>query len=77
MPDTDVTRDESIRPDTTIEGLAKLRPVFRKDGSVTAGNASPLNDGAGAVLIGTEEIASKLGIEPLARIGDRISGIPH
>ncbi len=71
VPDTDVTRDESMRPDTSMEGLAKLRPVFRKDGSVTAGNSSPLNDGAGAVLMGSEEAASKLGIEPLARIVSR------
>ncbi len=71
VPGTDVTRDESIRPDTTIEGLTKLRPVFRTGGSVTAGNSSPLNDGAGAALIGTEEMASKLGVEPLARIVSR------
>jgi len=68
VPDTDVTRDESMRPDTTIEALAKLKPVFRADGSVTAGNSSPLNDGAGAVLLASEEAASKLGAEPLARI---------
>jgi acetyl-CoA acyltransferase len=71
VPDTDVTRDESMRPDTSMEGLAKLRPVFRKDGTVTAGNSSPLNDGAGAVLMGSEEAASKLGVEPLARIVSR------
>ena len=45
--------DESIRPDTTLEKLATLKPVFRTDGTVTAGNASPLNDGASAVLLGT------------------------
>jgi acetyl-CoA acetyltransferase family protein len=71
VPDTDVTRDESIRPDTTIEALGKLKPVFRADGSVTAGNSSPLNDGAGAVLLASEEAASKLGSEPLARIVSR------
>jgi acetyl-CoA acyltransferase len=71
VPDTDVQRDESIRPETSMEGLAKLRPVFRKDGSVTAGNSSPLNDGAGAVLLAGEEAAGRLGVEPLARIVSR------
>jgi acetyl-CoA acetyltransferase family protein len=71
VPDTDVTRDESMRPDTTLEALAKLKPVFRADGSVTAGNSSPLNDGAGAVLLASEEAAAKLGSEPLARIAAR------
>jgi len=60
--------DEFIRPNTTQEVLAKLRPAFKKDGSVTAGNASGLNDGAGAMLIGTEKTAKDHGIEPLARI---------
>jgi acetyl-CoA acetyltransferase family protein len=71
VPGTDVARDESIRADSSLEGLAKLRPVFRKDGSVTAGNASPLNDGAGAVLIASEAAAGRLGVEPLARIVSR------
>jgi acetyl-CoA acetyltransferase family protein len=71
VPGTDVPRDESIRADSSIEGLAKLRPVFRKDGTVTAGNASPLNDGAGAVLIASEQAAGRLGVEPLARIVSR------
>lgn len=68
VPGTDVLRDESIRPDTTAEKLASLAPVFRTDGTVTAGNASPLNDGAAALLIGSAEAAATLGRAPLARI---------
>jgi acetyl-CoA acyltransferase len=65
-----VDQDEFIRPDTTTEVLAKLRPAFRTDGkgSVTAGNSSGLNDGAAALLVGTEEVARDLGIEPMTRI---------
>ncbi|SEG96780.1 acetyl-CoA acetyltransferases [Nonomuraea solani] len=66
VPIDGVTRDEGIRPDTSLEALAKLKPVFRKDGTVTAGNASPLNDGAAALLL-TDE-AGLRGREPLARI---------
>ncbi|MCC6524066.1 MAG: thiolase family protein [Polyangiaceae bacterium] len=65
--DPPVTRDECIRADATLEKLAKLKPVFRADGSVTAGNSSPLNDGAAAVLVVSEELAA--GAQPLARIG--------
>jgi len=71
VPDVELTRDEGIRPDTSMEKLAKLRPAFRKEGTVTAGNASPLNDGAGAVLIGDQAAADRLGREPLARIAGR------
>ena len=72
VPDTDLERDENVRPDSSLEKLAKLRPAFRKDGgTVTAGNASPLNDGAGAMLIGDEEAAAAIGREPLARIVGR------
>ena len=60
--------DEFIKPDTTLEILAKLRPAFRKDGSVTAGNASGLNDGAAALLIASEEALVQQQLEPLARI---------
>jgi acetyl-CoA acetyltransferase family protein len=60
--------DESVRRDTSLEKLAKLRPVFRKNGTVTAGNASPLNDGASALLITSLERARKLGLSPMARI---------
>ncbi|WP_321337838.1 acetyl-CoA C-acetyltransferase [uncultured Cohaesibacter sp.] len=63
-----VDQDEFIRPGTTIEGLAKLRPAFAKDGTVTAGNASGINDGAAAVVLMTAEQANKRGIKPLARI---------
>ena len=64
-------RDEGIRPDTSVEKLAKLKPAFAKDGTVTAGNASPLNDGAGALLLGSAEGAAAAGLEPLARIAGR------
>ena len=63
--DVTVDRDECNRPDTTIEGLAKLKPAFEEDGSVTAGNASQLSDGASMTLLMTAERAAKLGLEPL------------
>jgi acetyl-CoA acetyltransferase family protein len=63
-----ITTDEHPRPETTLDGLAKLKPAFRKNGSVTAGNASGLNDGAAAVLLMTPERAQDLGLRPLARI---------
>lgn len=68
---TDLTRDESLRPGTTVEKLAGLRPAFRPDGTITGGNASPLNDGASAVLLGCEQAASSIGTAPLARIAGR------
>lgn len=68
---TELTRDEGIRCDTTPEALAGLSPVFRKDGSITAGNASPLSDGASAVLLGSEAAADRIGAAPLARIAGR------
>jgi acetyl-CoA acetyltransferase family protein len=71
VPDTDVSRDESIRPGTTTEKLAGLTPAFRSDGTITAGNASPLNDGAAAVVIGNEAAAEQLGTTPIARIAGR------
>jgi acetyl-CoA acetyltransferase family protein len=64
-------RDESIRADTSLEALFRLRPSFRADGSVTAGNASPLNDGAAAVLLADEPALGRLGREPLARVAGR------
>jgi acetyl-CoA acetyltransferase family protein len=64
----DLKRDECIRADASLEALAKLRPAFRPDGTVTAGNASPLNDGAAAVLLADAEGARRAGREPLARI---------
>jgi 3-oxoadipyl-CoA thiolase len=63
-----VTTDEHPRPDTTLEQLARLRPAFRQGGTVTAGNASGLNDGAAALLIVEERRARELGLKPLARI---------
>jgi acetyl-CoA C-acetyltransferase len=66
--DTIVDQDEYIRHGATIDAVAKLRPAFAKDGSVTAANASGLNDGAAAVLLMSEEEAQRRGIEPLARI---------
>jgi acetyl-CoA acetyltransferase family protein len=68
VPGTDLGRDESIRADTSIEALAALRPAFKPDGTVTAGNASPLNDGAAAVLLADADGARRAGREPLARI---------
>lgn len=61
-------RDEHMRPDSTLEGLAKLRPVFKADGVVTAGNASGIGDGAGAMVVSSEEYARKKGAKPLARL---------
>jgi 3-oxoadipyl-CoA thiolase len=63
-----VEADEGPRPDASLEQLSKLRPVFREGGTVTAGNASTLNDGAACLLVGSERGASELGIEPLARV---------
>jgi acetyl-CoA acetyltransferase family protein len=71
VPDTELERDEGIRADTSPEKLAALKPSFRPDGTITAGNASPLNDGAGAVLVGSAAGAEKAGREPLARIAGR------
>ncbi len=61
-------RDEFIKPDTTIEGLAKLNTSFRKDGTVTAGNSSGLNDGAAALLLASDDALKKYSLKPLARI---------
>ncbi|HVV12867.1 thiolase family protein [Amycolatopsis sp.] len=71
VPGTELTRDEGIRGDSTLDKLAKLKPAFRKEGTVTAGNASPLNDGASAVLLGDQAAADRLGKTPLARIAGR------
>jgi acetyl-CoA C-acetyltransferase len=65
---TEVTADDGIRRGTTMDKLAGLDPVFRADGTVTAGNACPLNDGAAAVVVMREDRARRLGIEPLARV---------
>jgi acetyl-CoA C-acetyltransferase len=63
-----ITHDEGIRPETTVEGLAKLKPSFRPDGTVTAGNASMLSDGAAAVVVGSMRAAERLGTAPLAKV---------
>jgi acetyl-CoA acyltransferase len=61
-------RDESPRADTTLEALGKLQPAFRKGGTVTAGNSSPINDGASAVLVVSEDVVKAAGLQPLARV---------
>ena len=69
-------RDEHLRPDTTVEGLAKLKPVFKQGGSVTAGNASPLSDGAAAVIVMERSKAEALGLTPLLRfVGFAVGGV--
>jgi acetyl-CoA C-acetyltransferase len=68
VPDAVVTKDDGPRAGTTMEVLGKLKPAFREHGTVTAGNACPLNDGAAAVLIMSDEKAKRLGLEPKARI---------
>ncbi len=72
-----VDRDEPIRADTTVEALAKLTPAFKSDGSVTAGNAPGVNDGAAAVVVASADWARQHGRQPIARIvGQSISGLP-
>jgi 3-oxoadipyl-CoA thiolase len=76
VPVGDVTRDEHPRADTSAEKLAALKPAFRKDGTVTAGNSSGLNDGAAAVVIASEDKAREFGIEPLgAFVGSAVAGV--
>jgi len=67
-PPETFSRDESPREDTTLEKLGKLAPVFRKGGSVTAGNSSPINDGSAAVLLASEDAVKRANVKPLARI---------
>ena len=67
-PDLVVDRDEQLRPDTTLEGLAKLKPVVRAGGTVTAGNASTINDGAAALLLASGAAVEKYGLKPRARV---------
>jgi 3-oxoadipyl-CoA thiolase len=72
----DVVRDEHPRPDSTLEKLGSLRPVFRAGGSVTAGNSSGLNDGAAAVVVASEDRARDLGVEPLGAFrGSAVAGV--
>ncbi|MGZ4302110.1 MAG: thiolase family protein [Gaiellaceae bacterium] len=76
VPVNGLTRDEHPRPDTTAEKLAGLKPVFREGGSVTAGNASGVNDGAAALVIASEERAAALGVEPLGRfVRSAVAGV--
>lgn len=67
----ELSRDEGVRADSTPQTLARLRPAFHADGTITAGNASPLSDGASAVVLGSAAAADRLGREPLARIAGR------
>ena len=71
VPGSDLATDECVRADTSMDKLAKLRPAFRKDGTVTAGNSSPLNDGAAAMLLADEAGLDAVGRRPLARIAAR------
>jgi 3-oxoadipyl-CoA thiolase len=76
VPVNGVERDEHPRPDTSAEKLAALKPVFRERGTVTAGNASGINDGAAALVIASEEKAQELGIEPLGRfVAGAVAGV--
>jgi acetyl-CoA C-acetyltransferase len=68
VPETVVSKDDGPRPGTTMEVLGKLKPAFKPDGTVTAGNACPLNDGAAAVLVMSDERAERIGVKPMARI---------
>ncbi|WP_063012708.1 thiolase family protein [Nocardia kruczakiae] len=67
----ELLRDEGIRPDATLDKVAGLKPSFRPDGTITAGNASPLSDGASAVLLGSSAAADLIGVAPVARIAGR------
>jgi len=71
VPGAELDRDETIRPDTSVEKLAKLRPAFRPDGAITGGNASPLNDGAAALVIADQAGIDSFGGRPLARVAAR------
>jgi 3-oxoadipyl-CoA thiolase len=76
VPVGELTRDEHPRPDTDAAKLAALKPAFRKDGTVTAGNSSGLNDGAAALVIASEERAAELGVEPLgAFVASAVAGV--
>jgi 3-oxoadipyl-CoA thiolase len=76
VPVGDLERDEHPRPDTTAERLAALKPAFRRDGTVTAGNSSGLNDGAAALVLASEEKARELGAEPLGRfVASAVAGV--
>ena len=72
-----VDRDDGMREDTTLAGLAKLKPAFKKDGSTTAGNSSQVTDGAAAILMTRRDVAKKLGLKVYGRIiGYSVAGVP-
>jgi acetyl-CoA acetyltransferase family protein len=76
IPAGELEHDEHPRPDTSAEKLGSLRPAFRKDGTVTAGNASGINDGAAALVIASEERARDLGVQPLGTfVGSAVAGV--
>ena len=76
VPVGEVDRDEHPRPDTSLEKLATLKPAFREGGTITAGNASGINDGAAALVIASEEKARELGVEPLGRfVASAVAGV--
>jgi acetyl-CoA C-acetyltransferase len=76
VPVGEVDRDEHPRPDTSLEKLATLKPAFREGGTITAGNASGINDGAAALVIASEEKARELGAEPLGRfVASAVAGV--
>ena len=76
VPVGDLARDEHPRPDTSLEKLAALRPAFRRDGSVTAGNSSGINDGAAALVVASAAKAAELGVKPLGRfVAGAVAGV--
>jgi 3-oxoadipyl-CoA thiolase len=76
VPVGEVDRDEHPRPDTSLEKLATLKPAFREGGTITAGNASGINDGAAALVLASEEKARELGVEPLGRfVASAVAGV--
>lgn len=75
--DVTVTEDDGIRKETTLEGLGKLKPAFKKDGTTTAGNSSQVTDGAAAVVLARRSVAQKLGLPILAKFVDyTVKGCP-
>jgi acetyl-CoA acetyltransferase family protein len=76
VPGVELERDEGVRTDTSLERLGKLKPAFVEGGSVTAGNSSPLSDGAAMLLLGSEAAGERIGAEPLARVASRgVAGV--
>lgn len=71
-PDGELSVDQGIRPDTTLEGLAALKPAFRDDGRITAGNSSQISDGAAALVLASRSMVDSLGLQPRARVVDQV-----